>query len=136
MPRMIIVDAAEEIACPKCAYAFALSDGISRQAIERHAEAFDRSLADRTKALEAELAAEAKRRAEREAKQAREAFQLELKSATEALAAKEIRTQRSSPNAVPGTKARPCSSRSQSQRRSTSANFEPRLSNCDTSGNA
>lgn len=89
MPRMIIVDAAEEIACPKCAYAFALSDGISRQAIERHAEAFDRSLADRTKALEAELAAEAKRRAEREAKQAREAFQLELKSATEALAAKE-----------------------------------------------
>jgi hypothetical protein len=89
MPRTIIVDAAEEVACPKCAHVFALSDGISRQAIERHAEDFDRSLAERAKALEAGLAAEAKRRAEREAAQAREAFELELKSAKEALDAKE-----------------------------------------------
>jgi hypothetical protein len=119
---MIIVEATEEVACPKCSHGFALSDGISRQAIERHAEDFDRSLAQRTKELEAGLAAEAKRRAEREAAQqvsalkealaaaeaaakaqkaqlekareqataqAREAFELELKSAKEALAAKE-----------------------------------------------
>ena len=119
---MIIVDAAEEIACPKCAQAFALSDAISRQAIERHAEDFDRSLSERAKALEAGLAAEAKRRADRDAAlqvgalkealataeaaakaskaqldkarteaaaQAREGFQLELRSATEALSAKE-----------------------------------------------
>jgi hypothetical protein len=122
MPRMIIVEATEEVACPKCSHAFALSEGISRQAIERHAEDFDRSLAQRTKELEAGLAAEAKRRADREAAQqvgalkealaaaeaaakaqkaqlekareqaaaqAREAFELELKSAKEALAAKD-----------------------------------------------
>ena len=122
MPRMIIVEATEEVACPKCSHAFALSEGISRQAIERHAEDFDRSLAQRTKELEAGLAAEAKRRAEREAAQqigalkealagaeaaakaqkaqlekareqaaaqAREASELELKSAKEALAAKD-----------------------------------------------
>src|SRR3954470_1410635 len=69
MQRMIIVDAAEEVACPKCSHAFALSEGISRQAIERHAEDFESSLAERAKALEAGLAAEAKRRAEREAAQ-------------------------------------------------------------------
>src|SRR4051812_2178347 len=66
MSRMIIVDAAEAVACPKCAHAFALSEGISRQAIERHAEDFDRSLAERAKKLEADLALEARRRAERD----------------------------------------------------------------------
>ncbi len=126
MPRMIIVEATEEVACPKCSHAFALSEGISRQAIERHAEDFEHSLAQRAKELEASLAADAKRRAEREAAQqvgalkealaaaeaaaksskaqlekarteaaataaaaAREQFELELKSANEALAAKE-----------------------------------------------
>ena len=69
MPKMIMVEAAEEVACPKCSHAFALSDGISRQAIERYAEDFDRGLAQRAKELEASLAAEAKRRAEREAAQ-------------------------------------------------------------------
>src|SRR3954467_7648474 len=67
MSRMIIVDAAGGVACPKAAHAFALSEGISRQAIERHAEDFDRSLAERAKKLEADLALEARRRAEREA---------------------------------------------------------------------
>ena len=126
MPRMIIVEATEEVACPKCSHAFALSEGISRQAIERYAEDFENQFAERAKALEASLTAEAKRRAEREAAQqvgalkealaaaetaakaqkeqfekvraqvasaaaaqAREAFELELKSAREALAAKE-----------------------------------------------
>ena len=69
MARMIIVEATEEVACPKCSHAFALSEGISRQAIERHAEDFEASFARRAKELEASLAAEAKRRAEREAAQ-------------------------------------------------------------------
>jgi hypothetical protein len=69
MPRMIIVEATEEVACPKCSHAFALSEGISRQAIERHAEDFEASFAQRAKELEAGLAAEARRRAEREAAQ-------------------------------------------------------------------
>jgi len=67
MQRMIIVDAGEAVACPKCSHAFALSEGITRQAIERHAEDFDRTLAERARKLEAELAAEARRKAEREA---------------------------------------------------------------------
>ena len=69
MARMIIVEATEEVACPECSHAFQLSEGISRQAIERHAEDFEHQLTQRAKDLEASLAAEAKRRAEREAAQ-------------------------------------------------------------------
>jgi hypothetical protein len=78
---MIIVEATEEVACPKCSHAFALSEGISRSAIERHAEDFDRSLAERAKALEAGLALEAKRRAEREAAQQVSALKEQLAAA-------------------------------------------------------
>lgn len=69
MTRTIMVDATEEVVCPKCNHAFPLSEGISRHAIERHAGEFERSLAARRKELEAELAAEAKRHAERDAAQ-------------------------------------------------------------------
>src|SRR3989442_1194427 len=37
MTRTILVAAEEEIACPKCSHRFALSDGLSRQPIERQA---------------------------------------------------------------------------------------------------
>lgn len=86
MTRPIILDAAEPIACPKCAHAFPLSEGISRQTIERYLEDYERSFAERRKALETELAAEAKRRAERAA---REQYETEVKAMKEALAAKE-----------------------------------------------
>jgi len=69
MARTIIVDAAEQVACPKCGHAFPLSEGISRQTIERHAEDFERTFAERGKQLEAQLAAEAKRHAERDTAQ-------------------------------------------------------------------
>jgi hypothetical protein len=45
--RTIMIDGAAKVACPKCSHHFPLSDGLSRQAIERHAEEFERSLADR-----------------------------------------------------------------------------------------
>ena len=38
MPRTIIVEAEEKVACPKCSHPFPLTEGISRQSIERHAE--------------------------------------------------------------------------------------------------
>ena len=60
MARTIIVDGGEKIACPKCNHGFALSEGISRQTIERYAEDFERSVAAHRRKLEAELAAEAK----------------------------------------------------------------------------
>jgi hypothetical protein len=60
MDRTIIVEAEEEVACPKCGHQFPLSEGISQHAIERHAEEFDRALAERRKALEAQAAAAAK----------------------------------------------------------------------------
>lgn len=60
MPHPIIVEAEEKVACPKCNQRFALSEGLSRQAIERHAEAFEKSFAERRRKLEAELAAAAK----------------------------------------------------------------------------
>ena len=78
MAQPIIVDAAEPVACPKCRNRFALTDGISRQAIERCAEAFEKGLAERRRKLEAQLAAEAKAQ-----------FDVQLKAAAEALAAKD-----------------------------------------------
>jgi hypothetical protein len=78
MGRTIIVGADEQVACPKCDHHFPLSEGISRQAIERHAGELERSLAEHKKKLETQLAAEAKAQ-----------FDTQLKAMNEALSAKE-----------------------------------------------
>ena len=72
--RTILVAAEEQIACPKCSHRFALSEGLSRQAIERHAGEFERALAERGKKLEAQLAAEAKAQFETREKALNEAL--------------------------------------------------------------
>ena len=59
--RTIMIDGAAKVACPKCSHHFPLSDGLSRQTIERHAEEFERALAEQKKALERELVAEKER---------------------------------------------------------------------------
>ena len=68
MAQTIIVHAAEPVACPKCNHRFPLTEGLSRQAIERHAGEFERALAAGRKALEARVAAEAKAQYEIQAK--------------------------------------------------------------------
>lgn len=78
MARTIIVEAEEKVACPKCSNRFPLSEGISRQAIERHAGEFERVLAEGRKKLQAQLAAEAKSQ-----------FDTQLKALNEALSAKD-----------------------------------------------
>jgi hypothetical protein len=78
MARPIIIQAEEQVACPKCSHRFPLSEGISRQAIERHAGELERSLAEHRKKLEAQLAAEAKAQ-----------FDVQVKALNEALGAKE-----------------------------------------------
>ena len=78
MARTIIVEAAEPVACPKCNHRFPLREGISRQAIERHAGEFERAVAAGRKDLEARLAAEAQAQ-----------FATREKALNEALAAKE-----------------------------------------------
>jgi hypothetical protein len=88
MPRPIIVDADEQVACPKCNRRFALSEGISRHAIERHAESFAASLDKQRRTLEAELAATAKRRAEAD-------YEVRRRSLEESIAAKESQLARS-----------------------------------------
>lgn len=82
--RTIIIAAEEPIGCPKCGHGFPLSEGISRQAIERHAEEHARALGAEKKRLEAALAAQAKAQ-----------FDIRLKAATEALAAKDAALDRS-----------------------------------------
>jgi|SRR5579862_2079101 len=64
MDRKIILKADVTVGCPKCGHEFALQEGISTQTIDQYADEFDKTLATRGKALEAELAAEAKRNAE------------------------------------------------------------------------
>jgi hypothetical protein len=76
--RTIMIDGAAKVACPKCSHHFALSEGLSRESIERHHQEFERALLDQKKALEQRLAAEAKRQ-----------FDTERKALSEALAAKE-----------------------------------------------
>jgi hypothetical protein len=88
MPRPIIVDADEQVACPKCNRRFALSEGISRHAIERHAEVFAASLDKQRRTLEAELTAAAKRRAEAD-------YEVRRRSLEESIAAKESQLARS-----------------------------------------
>jgi len=88
MSRPIIVDADEQVACPKCNRRFALSEGISRHAIERHAESFAASLDKQRRTLEAELAATAKRRAEAD-------YEVRRRSLEESIAAKESQLARS-----------------------------------------
>ena len=78
MARSIILDGAQQVACPKCSHEFPLTEGISRQAIERYAEDFERALDERKRKLEERLAAEAKAR-----------FDLEAKALQQALAAKD-----------------------------------------------
>jgi hypothetical protein len=56
--RTIMIDGDEKVACPRCNHGFPLSEGLSRQSIERHAEDFERALAEKKKALERELVAE------------------------------------------------------------------------------
>src|SRR2546423_13448610 len=78
MARTIIIQAEEPVACPKCNHRFQLTEGISRQAIERHAAELERSLAEHKKKLEAQIAAEA-----------RAQFEIQLKALNEALGAKD-----------------------------------------------
>jgi hypothetical protein len=68
----------EKIACPKCNHGFALSEGISRQTIDRYAEEFEKTLDARRRALETKLAAEAKAQ-----------FDVQLRSLQQALASKD-----------------------------------------------
>ena len=74
MAQTIIVQAAEPVACPKCNHRFPLTEGLSRQAIERHAGEFERAVAEGRKTLEARLAAEARAQYEIQAKALNEAL--------------------------------------------------------------
>ena len=47
--KNVILEADEEVACPRCQHHFSLQDGISRQAIDHHAQEFERSLAAQVK---------------------------------------------------------------------------------------
>ncbi len=76
--KTIVIDRAEKVACPKCNHSFHLSEGISRQTIERYADEFQTTLARHRKVLEATLAAEAKAQ-----------FDLQVKSLQQALATKD-----------------------------------------------
>lgn len=74
MNRKVILEADEEVACPKCRHQFSLQEGISRHAIDHHAQEFERS-----------LAAQVKLRSERESAQQLAALKTELAESTKAL---------------------------------------------------
>lgn len=63
MDSKIIVLADEPIVCPKCSHEFPLQEGITRQAIDRHADEFEAALRLRRQELEESLTADAQRKA-------------------------------------------------------------------------
>lgn len=63
MIKKIIIASDEEIVCPKCDHHFPLSEGITRQTIERYESEFDEVFAAQKKELEATLEKEAERKA-------------------------------------------------------------------------
>ena len=63
MDNKIVLLADEPIVCPKCAHEFPLQEGITRQAIDRHADEFEALLRARRVELEASITAEAQRKA-------------------------------------------------------------------------
>ena len=63
MTKKIIIAADEEIVCPKCDHHFPLSEGITRQTIERYESEFDEVFAAQKKELEDTLEKEAERKA-------------------------------------------------------------------------
>jgi|CXWK01.1.fsa_nt_gi hypothetical protein len=63
MDNKIIVLADEPIVCPKCSHEFPLQEGITRQAIDRHADDFEALLRSRRQELEESLTVEAQRKA-------------------------------------------------------------------------
>lgn len=63
MDHKIIVLADEPIVCPKCSHEFPLQEGITRQAIDRHADEFEAALRARRQELEESITAEAQRKA-------------------------------------------------------------------------
>ena len=63
MTKRIIIAADEEIVCPKCDQHFPLSEGITRQTIERYESEFDEVFAAQKKELEVTLEKEAERKA-------------------------------------------------------------------------
>lgn len=89
----IIISPEEQTACPRCAHSFAISEGLSRQTIERYAEDFEQTFARRAKEIESRLAAEGRRQLERArneaAAMAREELQTELRAMQEAVASKD-----------------------------------------------
>jgi hypothetical protein len=104
MTRTIMVDATEEVVCPKCGHAFALSEGISRQTIERYAHDFEHALDARRKELEADLAAEAKRNAERNAARELGALKEQLGAAQAAEKASKAQLQKAREEAAAAAK--------------------------------
>ncbi|MEJ5999927.1 DUF2130 domain-containing protein [Paucibacter soli] len=63
MNSKIILQSDEPIVCPKCAHPFSLGEGISRQAIDRHAEEFEAQIREGRAELAAHLEQEARRHA-------------------------------------------------------------------------
>lgn len=65
MPRKIIVDAFDEVACPHCGESFALQDAVAQQLIERYEDEYDAMLDGERRHLRETLAADAERAAAR-----------------------------------------------------------------------
>jgi len=79
--RTILIDGDEKVACPRCNHGFRLSEGLSRQSIERHADEFERTLAERKKALEREVRGEEQRKFDQDRRRIEAQHKAQIESA-------------------------------------------------------
>lgn len=94
MERRIILQGDVAVACPKCNANFPLEEGISRKTIEQYGAEFDRTLATRGKALEAEIAAQARRQVEAEFKSKLDKLETQVAAGKQALAESKAQRER------------------------------------------
>ena len=79
MPRSLLIDGAQRLACPKCNQGFPLAEGVSRHTLARCAEELERALARLAGQLEAAKreAADLRRRLEKREAEKLASFGLE-----------------------------------------------------------
>ena len=84
MSNQIILDADEKVLCPKCSHEFTLQDGITRQTMDRHANAFDELLRTKREELEVHINQQANKKANESVQTTLDELNEKVKAATQA----------------------------------------------------
>ena len=100
MSNQIILDADEKVLCPKCSHEFTLQDGITRQTMDRHANAFDELLRKKREELEVHINQQANKKANESVQTTLDELNEKVKAATQATATARAEIQKAKDEAI------------------------------------